>query len=126
MISIRLRNIFLLSIPLFVVHGIEEYLTGFYKVDDILFGHLTESVAQPAFIIFQVIWWFLLLIIANQINQKWAFKALIIVGITYMLEVHHLIHALIAKGYYPGATTALLFPFIAFFFWKEIIKRSTD
>ena len=31
MISTRLKNIFALSIPVFIAHGPEEYFTGFYN-----------------------------------------------------------------------------------------------
>lgn len=120
----KLRNIFLLSIPLFILHGMEEYITGFYKVDDILFGHITPNIAQPAFAIFQVLWWILLVVIYKLSKKKWGFKLTLFAGLIYIFELHHLIHALfIEKSYYPGVLTATIFPIFAFLFWKQVFSR---
>ncbi len=124
MISERLHKLFLLSIPLFIVHGIEEYLTGFYNVDDILFGHLSPDISQSAFAIFQVLWWIFLITIYKLSKSKYGFNLMIFVGLIYIFELHHLIHALfIEKAYYPGVITAIGFPIFTLFFWKELIKN---
>ncbi len=123
MISSKIKNIFLFSIPLFIAHGTEEYFTGFYKVDDIIFGHLRQEAAQPAFLTLQIIWWVMLIITGLKlITSKWAFRIMIFVGLVYIFEIHHLIHAFVLKAYYPGVITALVFPLVAFLFWKEMIR----
>lgn len=123
MTSNKLRMIFLLSIPFFIIHGIEEYITGFYKVDVLLFGHLSPNISQPAFILFQILWWILLIIIFKLTKTKRNFNLMIIVGFIYIFELHHLIHTFfIEKAYYLGTITALVFPFFTFFFWKEFLR----
>lgn len=61
MISQTLKNIFGLSILLFILHGVEEYLTGFYAIDShvrFVFGLLEgTSSLQVAFLVFQFMFW---------------------------------------------------------------------
>ncbi|MDP3795351.1 MAG: hypothetical protein Q8R13_05545 [bacterium] len=97
MISQRLQTLFLLSIPVFVAHGLEEYFTAFYDVD-IFFEALYRpfqamSVAQATFLLTQLFVW-----------------ALLIIGF-------------LAQSYYPGVVTAFALPIIGVFFWKEFIKN---
>ena len=127
MITNRLKNIFALSIPLFIAHGIEEILTGFYNIDsqaEFWFGNLNSlPVAQATFMLFQIMIW-LMLIVAYLLllGPKWQLRLMFIPGVVLVYELHHLYKAFEVGGYYPGLITALLFPIIAFFFWKELVK----
>ena len=127
MISNKLQNIFLLSIPLFIAHGLEEYFTGFYKVDSIFFfifqSFETMSVFQATFLLFQIMLWALLIIAYLMLSRKFVIGLLTILGIFFVLELHHLTDALIRLEYYPGMITGILFPIIGFFYWKELIKN---
>jgi small-conductance mechanosensitive channel len=40
----------------------------------------------------------------------------------YISELHHIWKAVVSWSYYPGLITALAFPVIGFFFWRELIK----
>ena len=55
MISKKIQNLFLISIFLFIAHGLEEYFTGFYNVDSLFyfaFRHFENmSVFQAAFLV---------------------------------------------------------------------------
>lgn len=108
-----------------MIHGIEEYFTGFYKIDDILFGHLPVYISQPTFVIFQLLWWTLLITIGTKMNKRTFNTGLLTaIGLVYIFEAHHLIHAFfIEKSYYPSVVTALAFPVVAFFYWKELLKN---
>ena len=124
-----LRNIFLLSIPIFILHGMEEYITGFTQVDPIflwVFRPLLDmSVNQATFLVFQIMLGVLLIVSALLIlGEKWQRRMIIIPGLLYIFEFHHLYEAIIRKTYYPGLITALFFPFVAFFFWKAYFKNS--
>ena len=128
MISTKLRKFFLISIVLFIIHGLEEYFTGFYDVDPIFkyfFGPFERmSNLQALFLLFQIMLWLLLIISLLLIaSKKWQLSLMIIPGLVYIFELHHIYKAVTVGGYYPGLITALAFPFIAFYFWKELIHN---
>ena len=128
MISKKLKTIFYISIPIFITHGLEEIFNGFYNIDwstKLVIGFLNEmSVPQATFIVFQIMIWLAFIVFAFLIaSEKWRLRLLILPGIIYVFELHHLWKALESWSYYPGAITAIAFPFIAFFFWKELLKN---
>lgn len=127
MVSQKLQLIFLLSIPVSIVHGIEEYITGFYQTDNFtrLFFSYSENMTatQASFVTFQIMIWLLLIISAILITKpKWHFYIMVNPGLVYIFELHHIIKAAMIGSYYPGLITALLFPVIGFFYWKQLIK----
>ena len=126
MITKRLQNIFLISIPLFIAHGLEEYFTGFYKVDSIFYlvfqYFQSMSIFQATFLLFQIMIWILLIVSYLVLTGgKWLLSLMTFLGLIFILEMEHLLKVLVSWDYYPGALTALLFPVIGFFFWKELI-----
>jgi len=128
MVSNKLRNIFLISIPLFILHGIEELLTKFYDIYPLLNFKWTEnifqSIPQATFFFFQIMWW-LLLIVAYILLKKdrGTIYLMTFVGLIYIYEITHILSAVVTQGYTPGFTTGLVFPFIAFFYWKELLNN---
>jgi len=130
MVSQKLKNIFALSIPVFIVHGLEEYFTGLYKVDShvkFLLGYLnTLPTSQATFLLFQISLWIVLIVVGILIsNERWRLRLMIIPGIIYIYEFQHIWKAVEVGGYYPGLVTAVIFPIIGFSFWKELL-RSKD
>ena len=128
MITPLLKTIFAISIPLFIAHGIEEFLTHFYDVDthdQAIFGLLSGlSTHGATFVTFQIMFWLLLVISFLLLaGQRWQLYTLAIVGLVYIYEVHHIYKAISVGGYYPGLITALFFPIIAFFFWREWLRN---
>lgn len=124
MITSKLKFLFAISIPLFIAHGIEEILTGFYNLDqwdEWIFGLLPfSSTPQAMFATFQVMIWVLFVVaLLMLLNERIRLYTLGLVGVIYLFELHHPIKAIISEGYYPGLVTSLIFPFFAFFFWKE-------
>lgn len=127
MISNRLKNIFVISIPVFVGHGLEEYFKDFYNIDGIfnfMIGPLNAmSMPQATFLLFQIMLWILLVVSALLItSEKWQLRLMIIPGLVYVFELHHIWKAVQMWDYYPGLITALAFPVFAFVFWKELLK----
>ncbi|HLD04667.1 MAG TPA: HXXEE domain-containing protein [Candidatus Nanoarchaeia archaeon] len=128
MITKKLQTLFLFSIPLFIAHGLEEYFTGFYLVDPIfkfaLGPLLTLPTSQATFLLFQLMLWLLLIISYIILKQG---RALLIfmtfIGLIFIFELHHLLEAIFSMNYYPGTLTALLFPILGFFYWKELIQN---
>ena len=125
MVSTRLKKIFALSIPLFIAHGVEEFVTHFYDTDawdQAIFGNLFGNLSThgATFITFQIMLWLLLTIsFLLLLGEKWQFRVLAIAGVIYIYELHHIIKAVSVGGYYPGLITALAFPIVAYFFWRE-------
>ncbi len=124
MISNRLKNVFALSVPVFIAHGIEEFLTGFYNLDawDLaIFAPIANLSTHAAmFLTFQIMLWLLLIVaFLLLLGERWQLRMLAVLGLVYIFEFHHLVKALLVGGYYPGLITALAFPIIAYFFWQE-------
>ncbi len=74
---------------------------------------------------FHIMWWILvpvgiILLIGN---KKWVNSLLILFGIVYFIELHHIIKGVTAGYYYPGMITALFYPIVGFFYWKELLKN---
>ncbi|MBY0538837.1 HXXEE domain-containing protein [Patescibacteria group bacterium] len=128
MISNKLKYIFGLSIPLFIAHGIEEILTGFYNLDqwdEWIFGLLPfSSNPEAAFITSQVMLWLTFIILYFSLaSERTRLYLLALVGVIYIFELHHPIKAVLVGGYYPGLITSLLFPVVAFYFWREWLRN---
>lgn len=128
MISNKLKTIFVISIPVFIAHGLEEIFSNFYNIDwstKIVFGFLNEmSVPQATFIVFQIMMWLALMVFAFLIvSEQWRLRLLFLPGIIFIVELHHIWNALGAGSYYPGVITAIPLTIIGFFFWKELLKQ---
>ena len=122
MISKRLKIIFGISIPIFIAHGLEEYFTGLYNFDSFY-----QSFSSPK-IVFVIIVLILLnvsLIISYALVQKnkWVFGLSFLLGLLFIYEFVHIYEAIMTRGYYPGLYTALLFPIMGYFFWREFIEN---
>ena len=127
MISSRLKIIFGLSVPVFIAHGIEEYLMGFYDMSpDFLFVFsplLVMPERQALFLLLQIMVWLLLGIsFLLVLGGVWTRHVIILLGLLYVYELHHFIDAFRAGGYAPGLITALAFPVFAVLFWREFWK----
>ena len=128
MISQKLKTIFLISIPIFIAHGLEEILFGFAANDShvaFMFGKLASlPTTQAVFIMFQIMIWLLLVIsYLLLLGHKWQLRLMSILGIIFVYELHHLYKAISVGGYYPGIVTAIPLYIIGFFFWKELRKQ---
>ena len=127
MITEKLRNIFGLSILLFIVHGIEEIMMGFSSADShviFMFGKLaTLPTIQALFILFQIMLWLTLIVSYLMLRgPKWQLRLMIIPGLVFIYELHHLYKAIDVGGYYPGLLTAIALYVAGFFFWKELTR----
>ncbi len=98
-------------IALFVMHGIEEYATGFHNVD-LIIGVLSRSFELSPLAIFLLVQVVTLIAIAILLRypKAWLVLALLI----SLLELEHLIRGMMQGGYYPGMVTAVFFPVIGF------------
>ncbi len=118
------KTFFLIAIIIFILHGLEEYATQFYTIDKsylITIGSI--STTGSTFLIYQFVLWALLgLAYILIVRGKWSKVLSVVVGLILLFESQHLYEVALTGKYYPGAYTAILFPIIAFFFWKELLK----
>lgn len=125
MVSKRLKRIFLITLFLIYVHGIEEILTGFSNVDSFMvFGAGVFNTSSELFYwVTHSILWVLLPILYVLINKKIFARILFsLFGIIFIVELHHIYKALEWKSYYPGLITSLMYPIIGIFYYTELIK----
>ncbi len=127
MISQKLKTLFGFSVPLFVAHGLEEYFTGIYTVDShvrFVFSFTEHMMPlQASFLLFQAMFWCTLIVSYTLISGgRLALWTLAIPGFVFLYELHHFYSAFEAGGYYPGLITALVFPVLGYFYWKEWLK----
>lgn len=127
MITSQLKNIYGLSVMLFIAHGFEEILTGLYLIDShvvFMFEKLASLPTMEAlFMLFQIMLWLLLIVSYLLIrSKKWQLWLMAIPGIVFIYELHHFYKAFEVGGYYPGLVTAFLFPIVGYFYWKEWFK----
>ena len=130
MISKKLKTIFIISIPVFIAHGLEEFFNNFYDIDwstMLVFGFLNEmSVPQATFLVFQIMLWLALIVFAFLIaNDKWRLRLMLLPGIIFLVELNHPWSVITSWGYYPGAITAIPLIILGFLFWKELFKAFT-
>lgn len=125
--SQKLKNLFYISIPLFIIHGLEELLNGFYNVDrsvKFTFGFLYEMpVPQATFWVFQIMLWLALVVFAFLItSEKWRLRLALLPGIIFIIELHHPWSAIVSWSYYPGLISSIPVLVVGFLFWKELLK----
>ena len=122
MISSRLKNIFALSIPVFIIHGSEEYFTGLYNFDSFY-----QSFSNP-----KIVFVFIVLVLLNISlivsyiliqKNKGVFILSFLLGLLFIYQLVHIYKAIIIGGYYPGLYTSLIFPILGYFYWREFIKN---
>ena len=128
MISQKLKTIFIISIPIFIAHGLEEFFNNFYNTDwstKLVFGFLNEmSVSQATFLVFQIMLWLALIVFAFLIaNEKWRLRLMLLPGMIFIVELHHPWSVITSWDYYPGAISAIPLLVLGFLFWKELLKN---
>lgn len=106
-------------------------MTGFFRIDPsflwVFRPILGMPVDQASFLTFQIMLWLLLIMSALLLlGKRWQRGLLAILGAVYVLEIHHLIEAIIRQSYYPGSLTAIAFPVLAFFFWREYLHSAVS
>lgn len=107
----------------------EEYLTRFYDGDPIfaIFFRLFRGMSFPQaiFLELQVLLWVLFttlfLVLLNKRILNLAVCTLF--GLIFIVEIHHLLHALLIRNYYPGLITSIPLLVLGYVYWRELIKE---
>lgn len=123
MISNKLERIFLISLLLIYAHGVEEIIGGFQYSDSfmVLGAQYLRTTTEIFYWVFHIIFWLSLPILFLLFHKRRVGIILMaIFGVIFIVELHHPIKALFINHYYPRMITALLYPIVGFFFWKQI------
>ena len=127
MISKKSQLFFLISIPIFIIHGLEEYFAGFANVDPVfktVFGFLGLPVSNLSFFIFQIVFWIILISVYLSLRKGHQLMPLmVLLGLVFVFEIHHIFRAIAIQSYYPGLVTSFFFPVVGFLFWRELFKN---
>lgn len=127
MVSEKLKHIFFFVVILSILHAIEEYFTGFYNFDRLLFvplGQILPISSQMAFVVFQIIWVFLL-IWSYRLNagRKSLFIVSIFWGIALVLELEHLYRAFsFGAAILFGSISGLILSILIFIGWDLLVR----
>jgi hypothetical protein len=104
-----LRPVYLIGIGVFVLHATEEFRTGFQREMPALFG---GTWTNTQFVAFNAVWLVTFVIAAVTLSRRSPLPVLVV--LFFMLAgclgngVMHLLLAVQAGGYFPGAWTAPL------------------
>lgn len=116
-----IKNILELSVPLFILHAIEEYYTGLTQLDSFFqwASNITGLSVNTIYFGEQVLLIGLLMWTIYQ-PKKWL---LVLIGLIFVFEFIHLTRAIAILNYYPGLITAIPILILGIFFWRELIKN---
>lgn len=125
MITRRLRLLTIAGIVLMLLHGVEEWLSGFFRVDP-AFAYVASLVStkqEALFVSFQITWWLLLILFALlTFSAKWRLRGLGLFGAVMVFEWMHPASSVLSGEYYPGTVTAMLFVPLSVAFWVEFLR----
>lgn len=124
MVTKKLKEIFLITLIPIYLHGIEEIFTGFAKTD--YFMQIGASFLQISphqfYWISHLLFWVSLPLLYLLFNKKKvAIYLFSLFSVFFVVELHHIIKAIFVNDYYPGLLTALIYPIIGVFYYKELI-----
>lgn len=125
MISDKLKHIFLLSLILIYVHGVEEIINGFQYSDSFMVygANLFNTTPEIFYWVSHLVWWISLPTLFLLFNKnRLGLLLMTLYGFVFFIELHHPIKGLLSGRYYPGMITALLYPVFGIFYWKQIIR----
>lgn len=128
MVTQKLKTLVQFSIPIFILHGLEEYMSKFYNIDPlsrfVFQSFQNMSVLQATFLLFQIMIAVLLIVSYLLLQgERWILKLTTVFGLFFIFELHHLVKAIIVGGYYPGLITAIVIYILGISYWKELIKN---
>lgn len=108
-----------LSIPLFLVHAVEEYSTGILNLDPLFRWVTAQGLPTVSLYIAEQFGLVVLLLLA--IYYPW-FWLRVFIGLLFILEITHIIPALQQMSYYPGLVTGALLVVFGIFYWDRLMR----
>ena len=116
--SLNLKTILLISIPLFALHGLEEYFSQFYLLDPSFgwIGGIANTTSKTVFLIEQALGLLLLLITFYKPHKV----LLIAVGVVFVIELSHPIFAALSHVY-AGLLTSIPLIVLGFLYVRRFL-----
>lgn len=124
MVTEKLKKIFLLTLIPVYLHGIEEVYTNFPRIDSFMQigASYLQITSEQFYWFFHIPFWVSLPFLYILFNKKKiALFLFSLFGLFFLVELHHMVKAINAKGYYPGLLTSLVYPIIGIFYYKELM-----
>lgn len=121
----KLNKLFLISLVLIYLHGLEEIVTGYQLTDSFMvyFASIFNTSTEKFYWVSHTVWWVSLPVLYLLLSKtKYAFHLLSLYGLVFFLEVHHLAKAILSLSYYPGMGTAFFYPIFGVFYWRQILQ----
>ena len=120
MISPKLKTILLISIPLFGLHALEEYIFKFYLLDPSFawVGNIFNYTPATVFLVEQVLGLFLILLTIYKPRKI----LLVIIGLIFIVEISHPIIAIFSH-LYAGLLTSIPLIVVGILYWKNLLSR---
>ena len=119
-----IKTLWLLAIPLFALHAIEEYFFSFPSQDPLikLFSAYLHLDTLSIFFILQIFLGILLIVPLFVGFKRWWN---LIIGIILVSELEHIAMSVSLREYYPGFYTSIFLVILGIFFWRELLKTKT-
>ncbi len=117
--------IFILSILLNYLHGVECIKTKFYvrEPNFYFFTRYFKDIPQSVYFVFHGSFWlFIFLILFFLKGGNWIIIPLGLYGTIFFTEFHHFLKGVRYRKYYPGMITSFFFPILGIFYWIELLK----
>lgn len=121
-----MRRLVGLAIVLFVLHEIEELVTGFALIDP-----WTQTLANlfelPPALVFGIIQLvgaaFLIWVLVTRPTTRWPYW---LVTAALAFELDHIVRSLAIHGYYPGVLTAIPLVLLIVPFWRRLTSTTNQ
>ncbi len=117
--KLLLYRLFYLSVPLFILHSVEEFITLYFVPN-----HFAHEIPIQTFISIEIITWVVLSSFAWLLSRRiLSVPILVLPGILYLYQIEHIYHSIEIGGYYPGTITGVALFVLGLFLWKELLSR---
>ncbi|OGY11308.1 MAG: hypothetical protein A3H88_03210 [Candidatus Blackburnbacteria bacterium RIFCSPLOWO2_02_FULL_44_9] len=128
MITKKLKTLIFIAIPVFFIHGMEEYFNNFYEIDPIsrfAFQYFENfDSLRATFLFFQIM--IVVLLITSfllLLGGRYILFVAILFGLVFIFELHHLYRGITMMEYYPGLITSFFVYVLGYFYWKELLAN---
>lgn len=121
-----MRLFFLFSITLMMAHKFECFVKAEWKVGPVYLYILDLGLDKGKMVFLTFVTMLFVGLLWCFVIMSWRYGQLSFLtfwGLTFILELHHIIRVLIAGSYYTGLFTAIVYVLFGFIYWRELIMN---
>ncbi|MDP4265428.1 MAG: HXXEE domain-containing protein [Bacteroidota bacterium] len=125
-LSGKMRWFFLLSIILMMAHKFECFQTAEWKFAPAYLYILDLGLDKGEMLFLTFVTMMFVGLLWCFIIIAWRYGQLLFLafwGLTFILELHHLIRSLVSGSYYSGFYTAIVYVLFGFIYWRELSRH---